>query len=226
MFTPPPSPLPPARTINDKDGYFDIPTRDPDTTPGPIYTHELTYSPDVLVSLERKRTISRRTRWAVLLVPLVLVLITASTRFLTHPCAFDALSPSVPHTDSDAGVLETLLDWTPHKRHPLPDPDPAPQVATTAAPSAQGSTLPATSASSAAAATTTGASATVPTIPATAPPLPTPFPQPFDDSLEANFSTTSCENFFLNMTATPAFRECRPFSLLLQSSSEFIDVSS
>jgi len=39
--------------------------------------------------------------------------------------------------------------------------------------------------------------------------------------LSQNFSSLSCFNFFSNMTNTPAFRSCRPFSLLLQASEAF-----
>lgn len=62
-----------------------------------------------------------------------------------------------------------------------------------------------------------------PTVPVN-PTLPTPFPQPFDTTLSANFSTTGCYNFFLNMTAADAFRSCRPFSLLVSTSNAFIEV--
>ena len=65
----------------------------------------------------------------------------------------------------------------------------------------------------------------VPTIPATPPVLPTPFPQPLDQTLNQNYSTVSCQNFFTNMTQSPAFRSCRAFSLLSQSSNAFIQVS-
>ncbi|KZP33039.1 hypothetical protein FIBSPDRAFT_944004 [Athelia psychrophila] len=56
------------------------------------------------------------------------------------------------------------------------------------------------------------------------PALPTPFPQPLDDTINANFNSMHCEAFFLHMAAAPTLRKCCPFSLLLQSSSEFADV--
>jgi hypothetical protein len=65
-----------------------------------------------------------------------------------------------------------------------------------------------------------------PPIPTTTPVLPTPFPQPLDTSLNRNFKDQACYDFFLNMTNTLPFRSCRPFSLLLQSSSEFTQVCS
>ena len=64
-----------------------------------------------------------------------------------------------------------------------------------------------------------------PTVPEN-PVLPTPFPQPFDTTLSTNFSTTSCYDFFVNMTQVDAFRTCRPFSLLLTTSHAFVMVSS
>ncbi|KIJ36352.1 hypothetical protein M422DRAFT_782267 [Sphaerobolus stellatus SS14] len=60
----------------------------------------------------------------------------------------------------------------------------------------------------------------VPAIPSS-PILPTPFPQPFD-TLTANFSTAGCQAFFLNFTQDEAFRQCRPFSFLLNASSGFL----
>jgi hypothetical protein len=67
---------------------------------------------------------------------------------------------------------------------------------------------------------------TLPVIPTSTPVLPTPFPQPLDSSLTRNFTTSACYEFFLNMTNTLPFRSCRPFSLLLQSSSQFTQVMS
>lgn len=57
----------------------------------------------------------------------------------------------------------------------------------------------------------------VPTVPVSAV-VPTPFPQPWDSGIQQNFSTTTCLNFFANMTNTLPFRACRPLSLILQSS--------
>ncbi|KAJ7185698.1 hypothetical protein C8R46DRAFT_937293 [Mycena filopes] len=210
MFTPPPSPGPPPKGLYD--GILSAP--DPASATHPM-------SPTAL-----KRRIGRRTKWTVILVPIALLLVAASTRYITHPAAFDMFSePSLN--------WETLPDaapgWRPLKRHPLPEP----AAALLDAPSA--SLLGSVSAKSLAA--LTGAASTpapgatqaptsqqtVPTVPAAAPPLPTPFPQPFDSSLSQNFSSVSCFNFFTNMTNTVAFRSCRPFSMLLQSSDAFIE---
>jgi hypothetical protein len=72
---------------------------------------------------------------------------------------------------------------------------------------------------------TTSSTTLLPIVPITTPVLPTPFPQPLDSSLTRNFTTSACYQFFLNMTNTLPFRSCRPFSLLLQSSSEFTEVT-
>lgn len=185
MFTPPPSPLPfkpknvVPRTFVDTESATDSKPSPPLASP-----HDI------------KRATGRRTRWAVLAVPLVIILITASTRYFTHPAAFDLFS--------EAPVWDTLVTttgiWTPHKRHPSPEPQ-----------------------QSGGASPTASANAPLPTIP-TNPALPTPFPQPFDSDITQNFSSISCFNFFSNMTNTPAFRACRPFSMLQQSSNDFINV--
>jgi hypothetical protein len=206
MFTPPPSPGRPPKSV--KDGILVA-----DAVPGSA-THPM--SPETL-----KRRIGRRTKWTIILVPLALVLITASTRYLTHPAAFDMfLEPSLNwETLADRGS-----DWTPHKRHPLV----APELNSGSAGGSQtvfAASLTGSASSAAPSSTDIPISdQTVPTIPASPPDLPTPFPQPFDSGLSQNFSSLSCFNFFTNMTNTPAFRSCRPFSLLLQASDAFNDV--
>jgi hypothetical protein len=186
MFTPPPSPLP----FKPKDAKRRA-TIDTESVAA-----SARLSPPLASPHDIKRATGRRMRWAVLLVPLVIILITASTRYLVHPVAFDVFSQP-PIWDS---LVLTAGDWTPHKRHPSPEPQQS------------GGT------------STNSANAPLPTIP-TNPDLPTPFPQPFDSDLTQNFSSISCFNFFSNMTNAPAFRSCRPFSMLLQSSANFIDVS-
>ncbi|KAF2867269.1 hypothetical protein BDV95DRAFT_503453 [Massariosphaeria phaeospora] len=49
-------------------------------------------------------------------------------------------------------------------------------------------------------------------------------PKPFDTALSNNF-TDGCANFFRRLLTEPALRECRPFSLMLQTSSGFFDAS-
>lgn len=203
MFTPPPSPSPPRLKFQQPDvNHLDLATDSPISPSSPT----------------PKRASYQRTKWAVLVVPLVLILITGTTRYLTHPAALDVLS-GLSNQDS------SLTDWRPHKRHP----DPQAQTTGTSGSSIAFPTAPPTSSaasSAATSATTTPAAAAqaVPTIPSVAPALPSPFPQAFDASLQANFSTQGCENFFLNMTTTSAFISCRPFSLLLQSSQAFNQV--
>ncbi|KAJ7065044.1 hypothetical protein C8F01DRAFT_1129242 [Mycena amicta] len=203
MFTPPPSP--------------GLPPQPSDARLAPSSP----LSPETL-----KRRIGRRTRWTVILVPLALTLITASTRYLTHPAAFDMFS-EVPTLNWET-LSKGTNDWTPHRRHaPF---DARDNIASTAA------SLSATFASLAGSASATSSAAdttptgppsqqTVPPVP-DSPTLPAPFPQPFDSDLSQNFSSLSCFNFFQNMTNTVPFRSCRAFSLLLQSSNAFISAQS
>ena len=198
MFTPPPSPRPFRPKDDDlrQDASDLFVQADALKSPSPCSSHD------------QKRLIGQKTRWAALLVPLVVILITASTRYLIHPAAFDAFSRP-PEWDT---FLSNGMDWTVHRRHPSSDPQVTPSSTTT-------TSLPATSPSAA------PASQPIPTIPSSPPALPTPFPQPFDSDVSQNFSSVSCSNFFANMTNTPAFRSCRPFSLLMDSSASFIAVS-
>lgn len=187
MFTPPPSPRPFMR----------------DALPRPMVTVEpfkLEAAPSQASPVEVKRSIGRRIRWTVLLVPCIVILITASTRYLLHPKAFDIFSEGT----SWETLGEHSWDWTPHKRHPIPRQLPS-------------------STSSSSPSSTTAANGPIPTVPSSDPGIPTPFPQPFDD-LTQNYSSTSCFNFFSNMTNTAAFRSCRPLALLIQSSSDFTEV--
>jgi hypothetical protein len=192
MFTPPPSPRPFPRSDELQNTTDDM---------------LLANSPKnfSLPSHEQKRVVSRRIGWAVLLVPLAVILITASTRYFRHPVAFDIFTnPPTLNT-----LVSKGMDWTPHKRHPLPEPWTA-------------SSNPTTSSDTATPSSTT-ISQPIPTIPSL-PALPIPFPQAFDSDISQNFSSVSCFNFFTNMTNASAFRECRPFSLLMSSSASFIDV--
>ncbi len=169
-----------------------------------------------MYALQQKKRVGRRTRWAVVLVPFILVLIALSTRYLTHPAAFDVLSARTPK-------WAAVKDWTPHKRHAAPDPAPATSEATTvdnAKPTGTNLSLNPT-----ATAAPTPVSGGDTKVPWSAPVLPTPFPQPFDSTFAPNFSTVGCESFMTNMTLSPAFRKCRPFSLLVGDSNAFITVS-
>ena len=181
MFTPPPSPLPPQGSSSDQLA----PAVSPEASPN--------------AALKRKGT--SRMRWSVLAVPAVLVLITLTTRYISHPVLFDPISglPREPYGSAEFNNLGH------HKRHPGPQHPPVPHVV-------RANNDPSPSVT------------TVPTIPVS-PPLPTPFPQPFDTTLSKNFSTQTCVDFYNNMTLSLPFRQCRPFGLLAQYSSQFIDVS-
>ncbi|PIL23297.1 hypothetical protein GSI_14607 [Ganoderma sinense ZZ0214-1] len=244
MFTPPPSPdprrpqpssrperLPLQRFTLDSDSCDD-PFLSP--SPGPSRRCSLGSQPSppvcepalapeedpYLYSLPEKKRIGRRIRWTAVLVPLILIFVAFSTRYLTHPAAFHVLSPS--HSSS----WVTVQDWTPHKRHAAPDPLPATSgIATTVhngKPTGSSLSVAASSApTSASAAPTTVAPANT-KVPSSPPVLPTPFPQAFDSSFSTSFQTVACENFMTNMTQTLAFRQCRPFSLLVGDSNAFI----
>ncbi|KAL1710225.1 hypothetical protein EV121DRAFT_251988 [Schizophyllum commune] len=214
MFTPPPSPLPgpgPAKPFAPSDKLASAADE-----PQP------TYAPD---QTPRKRRIGRRMRWAALVVPCVLILITASTRYVTHPAAFDVLADASHSTWSD------LAHWTPHKRHPQEEvaSDSSSVASVTTASITDIASLTqaalAVESNSASASPTPSTTTGAPTVPSD-PVLPTPFPQPFDSDLTQNYSSVSCFNFFNNMTNTEPFRRCRAFSLLWQSSSAFIGAQS
>lgn len=194
MFTPPPSPLPHIRQASpsklDADALDLIQTGHG----SPIEdTHTRSSFP--------KQRPHLSIRWAIVLVPLALILLGASTRFQVHPAVFDLLSTGGDHQSKWTKVA----DWSLHGPH-----------------KATSNRLVKKSASNRLlASSTTNPTPTVPVNPT----LPTPFPQPFDTTLSTNFSTTACYDFFLNMTEVDAFRTCRPFSLLLTASNAFQQVS-
>ncbi|KAI1783246.1 hypothetical protein LXA43DRAFT_355224 [Ganoderma leucocontextum] len=241
MFTPPPSPdprrPPPSRPETSSQQLLSL---DPDFCDDPFLSpsagtsrrssldsqpsqsaYETPLSPKedpCSYTLPEKKRIGRRIRWTALLVPLVLIFVALSTRYLTYPAAFDVLSTSRSSTWS------TAPDWTPHKRHAAPDPLPATSgIATTVQNTRPtGSSLSIAASASAAPTTVNPGNTKVPSSP---PVLPTPFPQPFDSTFSTNFQTVACQNFMTNMTQTAAFRECRPFSLLVGDSNAFITQS-
>ncbi|KAL4066996.1 hypothetical protein V8B97DRAFT_1874238 [Scleroderma yunnanense] len=189
MFTPPSSPQPPRNRSSCVNLVPDELLVPPESSPA-----------SVIVPLSPKHKVAHHLRWSVILVPLTLILIVATTRFLSHPAAFDLLIPGAQRERRT--WTENIMDWSPHMAHAQAHPPPT----------HAGHVLPLLRRS----ATPTVA----PTVPQN-PVLPTPFPQPFDTTLSTNFSTTQCYNFFLNMTQTTPFRSCRPFSLLLTHSHEF-----
>ena len=72
---------------------------------------------------------------------------------------------------------------------------------------------------------TTTVPTTAPSVP-DSPVLPTPFVQPFDTTLSTDFVSASCQTFFANLTQSLSFRQCRPFSLLISTSQEFLAAQS
>ncbi|KAN0084395.1 hypothetical protein V8E55_007899 [Tylopilus felleus] len=148
------------------------------------------------ISLSKQR-LYRSFRWTVVIVPLALVLLAAYTRFWTHPAVFDLLSSDSHHEP----LWTKIADWSLHDPHKA----------------ANNRLVKRSTSNRLAARNTTTPAPTVPVNPV----LPTPFPQPFDTTLAANFSTTSCYDFFINMTQVDAFRTCRAFSLLITTSHAF-----
>lgn len=213
MFTPPSSPRPkPGASFADEkppqpsqsSRYLSPPPTTPTPTPSPKSSHQS--------QEDGKRRTGRRFRIAVILVPIVLIAITVTARFISQgpPPVLSSLSTSWswPHlfssTPCEKQPERVVLD----KREPSPQTQP---TSTTSSPAPTSSSLP--------------TSTTVPTVPSTAPALPTPFPQSFDGVIAKNFSTVSCMNFFTNMINAQPFRSCRPFSLLLETSNDFVQVS-
>ncbi|KAL6299244.1 hypothetical protein BKA93DRAFT_820020 [Sparassis latifolia] len=245
MFTPPASPAPKRirrepQTAHPRDPSPATPSSSSSLSPSPASTPPFTpgsspaqpkqLSGEELYHLPAasKRRTGHRTRWTILLVPVVLVLVTVSTRYLSHPTAFDALSPDQSSQDWTTWAA-TISNWQPHKRHPEPDfQAPAETESLSFSISSSLAMSPSSTGSSATASPSSSASHSpvYPTIPVVPPVLPTPFPQPLDTTLSQNFSTESCQEFFVNMTQTETFRECRSFGMLLQSSSAFIQAQS
>lgn len=282
MFTPPPSPLPLPRIVISDDSDFSSSSSSSSLEKEPAdYLSVLTQAEReqsrsslqdekrhmqsllavreaadaAIASHERKARAGRRTRWAVFLVPAVLILValTRASRYVSIPYnafdEWDALDLGAGG-DNVSPISEPDVRWTEggidlelsvgeqrhdreimrhHRRQTLSLADPA-------APSSDGlittSSSPSSASGSDSASPTTTLSQTQQTIPpvpdaANPPTLPTPFPQPFDTTgSSSNLTTTSCANFFTNMTQnSEAFRTCRPFSLLEQFSNEFIEVS-
>ena len=160
---------------------------------------------------EAKRRAGRRLRLAVLLVPLTVILFSLYQTYLANRVS--DMSFTQPLSQSWHGLVSEDHLMRVHKRSPQPEPQ-----TQSSAPSKSSSS------SSTSSTATRAADQPLPTIPSSPPVLPTPFPQPFGD-LGQNFSSASCANFFTNMTGSAPFRSCRPFSLLLGTSPDFINVS-
>ncbi|KAI0044966.1 hypothetical protein FA95DRAFT_1544389 [Auriscalpium vulgare] len=233
MFTPPASPKPHLTEASSSSDTPLTPSPTPSPSSSPHSTSPLSITgPHVQLSSppstkrraradtakteaessgNRKRRIARHTRLTVLLVPLVLILITLSTRWVSHPAVLDLLSPSTADSQSDWSNIVAE-----HQPHQL-------QRRQSSAGAGSGISFPSGSLSTSATPTTTqSATPSIPTIPTQPPVLPTPFPQAFDTTLSQNYTTGSCQAFMTNMTSTEPFRQCRPFSLLWQTSNAFL----
>lgn len=197
MFTPPSSPLPSPNKLGGAQQPSQFPFPDEKlVTPAP------SLPPPPVTQV--KRHIGRRLKWTAISIPLLLILLTISVRSITHQsgpwslCMGHAHVPQAQATSLSPPPPLPTLENIPIERRQTP---------TTTSTTLAGTAQP------------------LPTIP-TDPILPTPFPQPFDKSMNQNFSSQSCLSFFNNMTSSAPFRTCRPFSLLSQSSSAFALVRS
>jgi len=234
MFTPPPSPFPPSFHISTPPVSSSSPssTSTPQQflTPGPI----LSLPPPKHGRLRRQQETSAtiqdhksRIAWwtglMVIIVPLMLVVITFLKRSASHPFLLDLLVGPSP---GPRVLLSTRTDEAGHLALALHRRQSGAITMSSAVPTTSGTDIVFPSVTTVTTPTSTpGPSQTVPTIPSSPPVLPTPFPQPFDTTLGSNFTTNSCQTFFTNMTQSPPFRQCRPFSFLSQTSSAFLEVS-
>jgi hypothetical protein len=203
MFTPPPSPQP-SRT-----GGFNISAPIiPSTEPQNLQKNSGFWNSDNI-----KRRTGRRFLWAVILVPLIVIAFTVWTTF----------SSSLVHTSPHSwhGFVSDQSNW---KREPEPQ-DTSPSISSTSLISTSTTSSP-TSTTASLTVSVPAASQALPTIPSSPPSLPTPYPQAFGETITQNFSSSSCLNFFTNMTVSMDFRKCRPFSFLSSTSSTFINAQS
>ncbi|CAE7212647.1 unnamed protein product [Rhizoctonia solani] len=197
MFTPPPSPLP---TPND-------PLAEAGAKP--------------LEPKPKHGRLSGRQRLLGLVVPVaVLVLISLTSRHAVDN-SLDVSFSKEPAPHAAAHWTKRVSGLKHHvPRQPSADPTdeflPTPTTTTT-------SDLDITAPQQLGAGTS---SSVAPAIPNPAWPVPTPFPQPFDSSLSFNFSTPTCSDFFSSFTTNITFRACRPFSLLLGTSTTFFNIQS
>jgi len=198
MFTPPPSPQP-SRT----DGFhISASILEPST-------EELDHLEKIGDSNDIKRRAGRRFLWAVVLIPFILI---AFTIFGGFPTSLVRNSTSVFSSPPPLwyGLESHKSIWKKREPHPQPIVSPS-------------SSTPSTSPTSTSSSSGPVVSQILPTVPSSPPILPTPFPQAFDGIITQNFTTSSCLNFFNNMTASMDFRSCRPFSFLSSTSSTFIN---
>lgn len=178
---------------------------------------------------DRKRRIAWYTGSIVIIVPLVLALVAFSKRFPSRPLFLGLLAGPSP---GPPVLLATKTSGTGRPAAALHRRQNGVSTMPSVIPSSTSGPSDLIFPSIASTPTTTqgpsqGPSQTVvPTIPSSPPVLPTPFPQPYDTTLGNNFTTNSCETFFVNMTQSLPFRECRPFSFLSQTSDAFLQAQS
>lgn len=233
MFTPPPSPQPPPlASFHSTDPPMPSLTPSPPSSPvrslhpvptlsqPPLKSGTRTRAVEtsVLAVQDRKRQIAWRTGLTVIILPLLLALVTLMTRFSSRPLFLDTLAGPTPRTRVNFAVGKVRAGHSEHVLHRRQTSTATIQSASTSR--AAGVDFPSQTPSS-----SPPPSESVPTVPSSPPVLPTPFPQPFETTLGTNFTTNSCTTFFLNMTQTLPFRQCRPFSFLSQASSSFLQVS-
>ena len=239
MFTPPPSPQPPPlQSFHCTDppmlSLSPSPSPSPPESPHrslhpvPTFSHPPLKSDtrrraaeaSMLAIQDRKRQIAWRTGLTVIILPLLLALITLVMRFSSRHLFLDALAGPSPRTHVNFASGNVRSGHSAHALHRR-------QTNTTAmqsdkpssTSSAAGVDFPSQTSSS------SPPPGLAPTVPSSPPVLPTPFPQPFETTLSLNFTTNSCTTFFLNMTQSLPFRQCRAFSFLSQSSTSFLQVS-
>ncbi|KAF4618585.1 hypothetical protein D9613_010091 [Agrocybe pediades] len=201
MFTPPPSPVPPRNS--------DLPRSE---SPPPL---DLNEKEDMLPQEspeEMKRRAGRRLRLAVLLVPLLVILFSLYQTYLANRVS--ELSTTQPLSHSWHGLVRDEHGPKLHKRQSSSNSQVSNSSGSQSSSSSSTSSTP-----------TRVADQPLPTVPSAPPVLPTPFPQSLVD-LGQNFTSPSCAAFFTNMTGSAPFRSCRPFSLLLGSSPDFINAQS
>lgn len=238
MFTPPPSPQPPlleSESFHPTDPPMLSPSPSPPSSPdqslhpGPPLlqpplksdTRKKGAETRMLAIQDRKRQIAWRTGLTVIILPLLLALVTLVMRFSSRPLFLDSLAGPSPRTRPNFVIGNVRPGHSAHALHRRQA-----SMATvqsdkpTSTSIAAGIDFPSQTSSS-----PPPPSVSAPTVPSSPPVLPTPFPQPFETTLSLNFTTNSCTSFFLNMTQSLPFRQCRPFSFLSQTSTSFLQVS-
>jgi hypothetical protein len=231
MFTPPPSPSPPSFHVSSPpvSSSSPSPTSTPQqfltqgpflSLPPPKHGHRRRQPETSTTIQDHKSRIAWWTGLMVIILPLILVVITFLKRSASHPFLLDLIAGPSP---GPRVLLSTRIDEAGHPVRALHRRQSGAITMSSAAPSTSGTGIVFPSVTTPT--STPGPSHTIPTIPSSPPVLPTPFPQAFDTTLGNNFTTNSCQTFFTNMTQSPPFRQCRPFSFLSQTSSEFLQVS-